>query len=407
MALDHDLLVELMVKYVRHETLSEEEAGILESWLEVSPENRKLLAQFMDEKWLNDQLRGLKVPPIQEVWAGINKQLEKDGAYVGPPVVHKSHWTMWMTSLCTAIILIIIARNSYIRKSLPAPPSFAPTLAHAAPALPADGPTILTRSDGTTINPDSMNRGDRITEKGLTLCKADSNSLTLEVDPAASQLCWIGMAVSRSRSPFHVRLPDGTAVALFGNSQLKYPIASGLAMRMVSLDGEALFDVARDEHRPFIVSGPNDFLLYALGTSFRVKDHTSDPQPWAVLIEGALRCVWNNDSVILHPAQKAVVSEGRLLRQTVKDSAMMVASARKALYFHFDNTGLDDALRQLGGWYGASVSNPGKIKGRPFSGDLPRSLTLKDVIDLINMEQKGDAWLRLEGTTIVISRRPM
>ena len=65
-------------------------------------------------------------------------------------------------------------------------------------------------------------------------------------------------------------LADGTQIKLNAGSKLKYPEQFGSDQRIVTLYGEAFFEVVRDENRPFIVKSKG-LMTKVLGTSFNVK----------------------------------------------------------------------------------------------------------------------------------------
>lgn len=72
-----------------------------------------------------------------------------------------------------------------------------------------------------------------------------------------------------------VVLPDGTRIVLNSCSSLRYPDVFTDEMRKVELDGEAYFQVARNEAMPFIVT-TRSFDVRVLGTHFNVKSYSKD-----------------------------------------------------------------------------------------------------------------------------------
>ena len=67
-------------------------------------------------------------------------------------------------------------------------------------------------------------------------------------------------------------LSDGTKVYLNAASELKYPVQFDSKKRQVHLSGEAYFEVAKDECRPFFVQA-GDVRIRVLGTSFNVTSY--------------------------------------------------------------------------------------------------------------------------------------
>lgn len=70
-------------------------------------------------------------------------------------------------------------------------------------------------------------------------------------------------------------LPDGTKVWVNSNSKLRYPQSFDADERVVYLDGEAFFDVAKNPNRPFRVE-MEDAEVKVLGTSFNVRSHANE-----------------------------------------------------------------------------------------------------------------------------------
>ena len=70
-----------------------------------------------------------------------------------------------------------------------------------------------------------------------------------------------------SHEPLAIQLPDGSEVWLNANSSLTYPREFTGDQRMVTLDGEAFFDVSHDPQHPFMVAGGVS-TVKVLGTSF-------------------------------------------------------------------------------------------------------------------------------------------
>lgn len=73
----------------------------------------------------------------------------------------------------------------------------------------------------------------------------------------------------------HIFLPDGTSVWLNAGSTLKYNQDFGSVKREVILEGEAYFDVVRDELKPFMVKA-GDAVVKVLGTAFNVKAYPEE-----------------------------------------------------------------------------------------------------------------------------------
>lgn len=103
-------------------------------------------------------------------------------------------------------------------------------------------------------------------------------------------------------------LSDGTIVTLNAGSRLKYDSSFGLEQRVVELEGEGFFKVAKDSERPFIVKTSHINVL-ALGTSFNVKAYAGDKTIETTLVEGSVKIEGNSfenskEELVLKPNQK-------------------------------------------------------------------------------------------------------
>lgn len=85
-----------------------------------------------------------------------------------------------------------------------------------------------------------------------------------------------------------VTLEDSTVVWLNGGTRLTHPAVFAKDTRRVRVDGEAYFEVKRDEKRPFIVE---TFAcdLQVLGTTFNVEAREQENTLQAALLTGSLK----------------------------------------------------------------------------------------------------------------------
>jgi ferric-dicitrate binding protein FerR (iron transport regulator) len=102
-----------------------------------------------------------------------------------------------------------------------------------------------------------------------------------------------------------VILSDGTLVWLKGKSNLSYPSTFSGNTRNVSLQGEALFEVAKDAKHPFIIAC-GDLKTTVLGTSFNIK--SSDEKIEVVVLTGKVSLTSASDAqgIIVLPNEKVV-----------------------------------------------------------------------------------------------------
>ena len=98
--------------------------------------------------------------------------------------------------------------------------------------------------------------------------------------------------VTQSGQKSTLVLADGTQIRLNAESSLSYPEKFEGNTREVVLEGEAFFDVARDESRPFIIKS-GDLVTTVLGTTFNVKAFPNE-QMAVTVVSGKVAVQANN-----------------------------------------------------------------------------------------------------------------
>jgi transmembrane sensor len=78
-----------------------------------------------------------------------------------------------------------------------------------------------------------------------------------------------------AEKPMHIELEDGSRVVLNAGSRIKYPYRFKNHVREIYLDGDAYFDVKRNEQKPFHVY-TEDIQTIVLGTSFSIRPGMKD-----------------------------------------------------------------------------------------------------------------------------------
>jgi ferric-dicitrate binding protein FerR (iron transport regulator) len=119
----------------------------------------------------------------------------------------------------------------------------------------------------------------------------------------------------------NIVLPDGTDVWLNAKTTIKYPVSFNEKERLILLDGQAYFDVAKDKEVPFLVK-TRDGIIQALGTKFDVMAYPDSHSFETVLMEGKVkvRTVCDSlQSIILTPSNKAYLKNGKLETAYVDD----------------------------------------------------------------------------------------
>lgn len=131
-----------------------------------------------------------------------------------------------------------------------------------------------------------------------------------------------------------VVLPDGSQVTLNAGSVLKYPASFSGKTRAVEMDGEAFFDVVRNERQPFVIH-THDADIEVLGTSFNVQAYGKDEQLSVCVKTGKVEVSVNEGSMYLLPDEELTLDKTtREIRKGKENAGKVTAWLNGTLYFN-------------------------------------------------------------------------
>mgnify|MGYP000811627665 CR=1 FL=1 len=151
-----------------------------------------------------------------------------------------------------------------------------------------------------------------------------------------------------------VTLADGTTVWVNGKSTLTFPNCFSSRTRKVELDGEAYFDVARNEKCPFIVH-THAMDIEVLGTKFNVEAYAKQQNFEASLIQGKIKIKSpsdNNISQVLLPDYKSTLKNGKLVISKIED--YNIYRWKEGLYC-FKNKSFIEIIKDLEKYYNLKI----------------------------------------------------
>jgi len=153
------------------------------------------------------------------------------------------------------------------------------------------------------------------------------------------------------------QLPDGSIVKLNAGSKLKYPESFSKNKRLVSLQGEAFFEVVEDKNKPFVVLSKG-VRTTVLGTSFNVKQGSDVV---VSLLEGKVEVTDSLGGLVtLSPGEEAQFKNG-FLTKTQANLDRQLAWKDNVLVFEKDD--LKSVKDRLEVWYGVEVDIDSAVAG--------------------------------------------
>lgn len=182
---------------------------------------------------------------------------------------------------------------------------------------------------------------------------------------------------------YQLTLSDSTIVMLNAESELIFPSQFNSQTREVWLKGEAYFQVAKNQDKPFIVH-TGQMNVRVLGTTFNVSSYTEENILRTTLIEGSVRIEQNGNTQLIYPSEQYVYN-----RETNEISIQIVETDIYTSWtnneYIFRNTTLEDILTQIGHWYKFHATyETSSLKEKRFTFTIGRDASLDQIIRFIN-----------------------
>ncbi|QEC41272.1 DUF4974 domain-containing protein [Pseudobacter ginsenosidimutans] len=206
----------------------------------------------------------------------------------------------------------------------------------------------------------------------------------LEYDGVSSKVEWHTLTTPRG-GQYNLKLPDGTEVWLNAASSITFPNSFATGERKVKISGEAYFEVAQKKDQPFKVDIDGKAAVEVLGTHFNINAYTDEPYIATTLTEGAIKMIDRQQTAVLSPGQQARISTKGM--NVLKDADTDLVLAWKNGLFRFENSPINDVLRQFARWYDVEVVIEQNDPDILFTGEVNRNLTLLQA--MIVLEKMG------------------
>lgn len=181
---------------------------------------------------------------------------------------------------------------------------------------------------------------------------------------------------------YHVILSDGTKIHLNACTQITYPVCFSDSTRMVTIEGEAYFDVAPDARHPFIVQMPHASVRVT-GTSFNVRAYADEESESVTLVSGKVQIGRGDECFTLCPGEHYAFHKIGLT-DAVKMVDTRLYASWAAGSFVFLNVPLENVMSYLSKWYGFGYEFEDEASRKVRIGaNLDRYANMNPIIDMI------------------------
>lgn len=255
----------LIIKSIKG-TLSEEEGIFLLHWVNESEERKNIYASVRDVWALNEMM----------------KQENHDNRQAYKKVMGKinpyQHLRLKIAITAAVIFIAIMI------------PNFIATNFRSFGFFEEKQIVLISNNSSYTVN-------DKLSvEKIETILSEKSVQTTFKENQ-------VNRIIVPSGKTCEIALSDGTSVILNAMSELTFPSYFSDSLREVTLEGEAVFNVKRDEQAPFIVK-TNNTITRVLGTHFNISAYRQDKEEVISLLSGSVKTTVNGLEQMLKPGEQ-------------------------------------------------------------------------------------------------------
>ncbi len=373
--LDRALRMASLISITRKgEPLQAIDTETLMAWRQEDPANEALYQQLNDGEYIAQDLAQME---RYDIHSSNQKIMERIVPLRRIPFIRRYQWA--------AVAVLILALSGIVfflnREQKPQQQELAQTDIKA----PQTNKATITLPDGKRVMLDTVANGTLIA--GIARKTADGQVV---FEGNATNVGYLVASNPRNSRAMQIILPDNTIVWLNADTYLQYPTNYNAKDRLVTLRGEAYFEVKHNEAKPFRVMA-GEQTIEDVGTSFNVKAYEDEESVKTTLLEGV---VIINHSISLKPGQQ-------FSKNKVTSANTDEVMAWKNGSFYLDGRELGMVVSDLSRWYDVEVvfTNPDARHSIVFGGEMGRDLTLTQAIKVL---EKMNVRCRLERKKLFI-----
>lgn len=355
MSLNHEHIYQLLLKK-RDGTISESDDEYVSALIN-GHEDVELMWRALKHSFsLPGEEKFWQQIDVADAWGVVRTEIavKKTGIY---------SWKKWL--FAAAVIAVALTGISFIWRSLHQNAVEEDVVATTSPVASNNG-LQLQLAGGETIDlPYNQDKQD--ISAGDVQLKADAKKLRYSGGTAMGN--GYNTLMVPPKMDYKLVLSDGTEVWMNATSKLRFPFNFSGDKREVYLEGEAYFNIAKNDAQPFIVHTQKTD-IEVLGTAFNVNAYSDDNTKTA-LISGAVIARANGKEVRLRPGQEAVYNDDKGYIVHSFDESEVLAWMKGIYVFH--NTSLLEISHVIERWYGVQVVFDSEaLASKRFTGGLEK-----------------------------------
>lgn len=336
---------------------------------DLSIEEQELINNLHQDGLINDALEFLNSLKVDNSWELLKKKLS---------IKEKHSIPLWKKAFkYAATIIVVIGCSFFLINKFKVNNNDLKISSDAIELILESGDKKILYTNGES----------KIVENnGEVIGSQKGNIINYDSKTTSKKLVYNELRVPYGKT-FNIFLSDGTKVFLNAGTTLKYPVNFIKGKnREVFLEGEAYFEVSKDEMHPFIVNA-NEMNIKVLGTKFNVSSYNDDSEINTVLVEGSVSLSSDskpNDASLLKPGYK-----GSLDKSQSKISFKKVDTRIYTEWMHgdviFRNSTFKEITKKLERNYNVIIENKyNELSLKRFNASFNKNIeTIDDIMTSI------------------------
>lgn len=276
---------------------------------------------------------------------------------------------------------------------------YATASAAGKPVKPGTAHPVLILGDGSRVSLDSIANGTIAQQGNARIVKLTNGQVAYQLADGNSNNVLYNTMQTPHGCMYQLTLPDGSRVWLNAASSIRYPTTFAADSRHVEVTGEAYFDIAKDDRKPFTVT-VNTLDIQVLGTAFNVKAYPDENAIRTTLVQGAVNIRNGAEKQLLHPGEQATITPAGGPFSISKPNLEETLSWKNG-EFYFQETNIRNIMREVARWYNVEVRYEGDMSNISLSGIVSRNEEISRLLKALEMTKM--VRFRISGNVVVVS----
>jgi hypothetical protein len=373
----------ILVKEYRE--LSSQEKLVLDAWLQEDAYNEQKASGLSDVFHAFIKINRYESIDMETAWRKIRSKSHFE------PVRIKKRTSFWIRVAAVLLPLVAIGSLLYLMNN---------ETNRLFERIKAGSPkAILELANGGQIEFSDKNLGSVFNNQGLKI--GENKSSTLYCYPIHSSLKEKNTLLVPIAGEYRLVLSDGTKIYANSGTKIRYPDVFAEKERVVELEGEAYFDVAKNLACPFIVKTTQSEIKVT-GTKFNISSYPDDGFEQVTLEEGSVEVDRKGKVFELTPGRQYFLDKKSEETALIDVDPILYTSWKDGL-FRFQNMDMFNLSKKISRWYDIRFDfKDERSKKLRFSGAFDRKSSLDEFVKII--ESTTDVRFKLDGNTVFISQ---